>query len=287
MGLGVDAWGGPVTLGKSGITTSRLGLSSGYGIGESDALRAFDAGVRYFYFGSRRTGDFGRAMAQLGPRRDEATVVVQSYARAACAIRGSLERALKAMGTDRADVLLLGWWSRIPGDRILEEAAAIKDAGLARTIMISSHDRPTLVQLANDARVDSIMLRYSAAHPGAEREVFPMLGERRDRRVGVVAYTATRWGMLVDPKRTPKDEATPRASDCYRFALSDDHVDVCVTGPKNGEELDEALQAIARGPMSPDEIAWMKRVGAAVRDGAKREMRGMGMGLLDRLFASV
>jgi aryl-alcohol dehydrogenase-like predicted oxidoreductase len=143
------------------------------------------------------------------------------------------------------------------------------------------------VRLASDPRVDSIMLRYSAAHPGAEREVFPSLGSREERRVGVVAYTATRWGMLLDPKRTPKGEATPRASDCYRFAMSDDHVDVCVTGPKNAEELDEALQAIERGPMSADELAWMKRVGAAVRDGAKREMRGMGMGILDRLFASV
>jgi predicted aldo/keto reductase-like oxidoreductase len=113
-----------------------------------------------------------------------------------------------------------------------------------------------------------------------------MLGERSERRVGVVAYTATRWGQILDPKRTPKGEATPRASDCYRFALTNDHVDVCTIGPKNGEELDEALTARDRGPMSADELAWMKRVGAAVRDGAKREMRGMGMGLLDKLFAS-
>ena len=283
---GWNRWNGLVQLGKTGITTSRLGLSSGYGIGEADVLRAFDRGVRYFYFGSRRTGDFGRAVSQLGARRDEATVVVQSYTRTACTLRGSLERALKSLGTDRADILLVGWWAKIPGGRMLEEAGALKDAGLVRHVMVSSHDRPTLVRLAADARIDALMLRYSAAHPGAEREVFPMLGERSERRVGVVAYTATRWGMILDPKRTPKGEATPRASDCYRFALTDDHVDVCTIGPKNGEELDEALTALDRGPMSVDELAWMKRVGAAVRDGAKREMRGMGMGLLDRLFAS-
>jgi aryl-alcohol dehydrogenase-like predicted oxidoreductase len=281
----MSAWDGLVSVGRTGVRTSRLGLSSGYGIGEKDVLRAYDAGVRYFYFGSRRTGDFGRAMKALGPRRDEATIVVQSYARAACTIKGSLERALKSMGTDRADFLLLGWWARVPGQSILDEAAALKDAGLARNIMVSSHDRPTLVRLAADPRIDALMLRYNAAHPGAEREVFPSLGERAHRRVGVVAYTATRWGTLLDPKKTPAGEATPTASDCYRVALSDDHVDVCATGPKNSAELDEALRAIERGPLSAEEDAWMRRVGVAVRDAAKREVRGMGMGLLDRMFA--
>jgi aryl-alcohol dehydrogenase-like predicted oxidoreductase len=281
----MSGWGGLVQLGKTGIATSRIGLSSGYGIGESDVLRAYDRGIRYFYFGSRRTGDFGRAVAQLGSRRDDATVVVQSYSRAACALRGSVEGALKSLGTDRAEVLLLGWWAKIPAERILEEASALKDAGLVRHVMVSSHDRPTLVKLAADARIDALMLRYSAAHPGAEREVFPMLGERRDRRVGVVAYTATRWGTLLEPKRTPKGEATPTASDCYRFALTDDHVDVCAIGPKNGEELDHALTALDRGPMGPEELAWMKRVGVAVRDGGKRDVRGVGMGLLDKIFS--
>src|SRR5580700_3480929 len=176
----MPGWSGLVELGKTGITTSRLGLSSGYGIGESDVLRAFDRGIRCFYFGSRRTGDFGRAVAQLGARRDEAMVVVQSYTRAACMLRGSTERALKSLGTDRADVLLLGWWAKVPADRILEEAGALKDAGLVRHVMISSHDRPTLVKLAADPRIDALMLRYSAAHPGAECEVFPMLGARAE-----------------------------------------------------------------------------------------------------------
>jgi aryl-alcohol dehydrogenase-like predicted oxidoreductase len=152
--------------------------------------------------------------------------------------------------------------------------------------MISSHDRPTLARLAADPRIDAIMVRYSAAHPGAEREVFPTLGTGDQRRAGVVAYTATRWGMLVDPRRTPTGEATPRASDCYRFALTSPSVDVCLIGPKNAAELDEALAAMDCGPMSADEIAWMKRVGASIRDGARTNARSLGMGFLDRLFAT-
>ena len=69
----------------------------------------------------------------------------------------------------------------------------------------------------------------------------------------------------LDPRRTPKGEKTPRASDCYRFALSSPSVDVCLAGPAGREQLDEALAALDRGPMSEDEIAWMKRVGVAIR----------------------
>jgi aryl-alcohol dehydrogenase-like predicted oxidoreductase len=280
-------WTDPVTLGQSGITTSRLGLSSGYGISGPDVARAYERGVRYFYFGSRRTSEFANGFASLGPaKREHSTVVVQSYTRAAWMLRGSLERALASLKTDRTDFLLLGWWNGIPADRILDAALALKEKGLARRIMVSSHSRPTLVKLAADPRVDAIMLRYNAAHPGAEREVFPSLGDPSVRRAGVVAYTATRWGMLLDPKRMPPGEKTPRASDCYRFALSSPAVDVCTVGPKNGAELDEALAAIDRGPLSADESAWMRRVGAFVRDGAKSAPRGMAMGFLDRLCAT-
>jgi predicted aldo/keto reductase-like oxidoreductase len=62
----------------------------------------------------------------------------------------------------------------------------------------------------------------------------------------------------------------PRATDCYRFALSPNEVDACLTGPKDRRELDEALLALDEGPMSEEELAWMRRVGAAVRAGAKR-----------------
>jgi predicted aldo/keto reductase-like oxidoreductase len=54
----------------------------------------------------------------------------------------------------------------------------------------------------------------------------------------------------------------PRASYCYRFALSHPLVNLVLAGPKNGAELDEALAALDRGPTDADELAWMRRVGA-------------------------
>jgi predicted aldo/keto reductase-like oxidoreductase len=148
--------------------------------------------------------------------------------------------------------------------------------------MVSCHHRPTFERFIADASFDALMLRYSAAHPGAEREVFPLLGGS-SRRQGTVAFTATRWGTLLDPARTPQGEATPRASDCYRFALSNPNVDVCLSGPKDATELDEALAAVERGAMEEDELAWMRRVGAVVRAETSKPGGQSLMGLIDRI----
>ncbi len=141
--------------------------------------------------------------------------------------------------------------------------------------MISCHHRPSFEAFLGEPACDAWMVRYNAAHPGAEREVFPILPAEERARPGVVAFTATRWGSLVDPSKTPAGEPTPRASDCYRFALTHPAVDVVLAGPRDGAELDEALAAIDRGPMSDDELAWMKRVGQAVRQPAQERTLGL------------
>ncbi len=62
----------------------------------------------------------------------------------------------------------------------------------------------------------------------------------------------------------PKDEPAPTAIDCYRYVLSRPEVDVCMTGPANAAQMNDALEAQQRGPMTEDELAWMRRVGRAV-----------------------
>jgi len=56
----------------------------------------------------------------------------------------------------------------------------------------------------------------------------------------------------------------PTATDCYRYVLSRPEVDVCLTGPANPAQMQAAFEALRRGPMSEDELAWMRRVGRAV-----------------------
>ena len=205
---------------------------------------------------------------------------MQSYSRVASLVEPSLDVALRALKLSHVDILCLAWWDDLPPERILDVARVLREKGKIRTIMLSCHHRPSLPLMEKTAGVDSIMVRYNAAHTGAEREVFPQLA----RDPGVLAFTATRWGSLLNPKLTPNGEKTPRGSDCYRFALTNPAVHATLAGPANGHELDEALAAIERGPMSDAELAWMRRVGKNVRD---QHTGQRAIGMLDRIRAGL
>jgi len=269
-------------FGTTGVSVGALGLGSSFGLPAREVERAYERGVNFFLWGSLRKNDFGLGLRNLAPKHREGMVVaVQSYTRMASLMEWSVNRALRFMKTDYVDVLCLAWWNGPPPRRIVDAALKLRDKGKIRQIMVSCHHRPAFAGFVKDPAIDSLMVRYNAAHPGAEREVFPHLAERR---LGTVAFTATRWGTLLDSNYMPEGAATPRPSDCYRFALSNPNVDVCLAGPKDAAQLDEALVTLERGPMDAAELAWMRRVGASVRD-----LTGIGpkrlspMDILDRV----
>lgn len=267
-----------VGFGRTGLEVSRLALGSSYGVGGADLERAFERGLNFFFWGLRRRGHFAEGVRSIAQkRRDEMVIAIQTYSRWAFPIEHSVDRALRGLGVDYVDLLTLSWWSDLPPQRIVDAALALQASGKARHIMISCHHRPSFERMIRDRSYGAIMVRYSAAHPGAEAEVFPHLGTERP---GVLVFTATRWSTLLDPKLTPPGERTPTATDCYRFVLSNPSVDVSLAGPKDGAQLDAAMAALDRGPMDADEIAWMKRVGVAVRRDAKS---GSPVDFLDKL----
>jgi aryl-alcohol dehydrogenase-like predicted oxidoreductase len=255
-----------VEFGSTGLAVSRLSVASSYGVGERDVRRAFDRGINFLFWGSRRRAGFGRAIRSIAKtHREDMVLAVQSYSRVAWMVRPSVEIAMRRAGVEQVDLLVLAWWHDAPAERILDAALELQRTGKVKHVLVSSHHRPTFQRIIEDRRFGGAMMRYSAAHPGAEHEVFPHLAARGDDGPGILAFTATRWGKLLDPKLTPPEEQTPRASDCYRFVLSNPHVHSTLIGPRNGAELDEAMTALDRGAMSEDELAWMKRVGVAVR----------------------
>jgi predicted aldo/keto reductase-like oxidoreductase len=76
-----------------------------------------------------------------------------------------------------------------------------------------------------------------------------------------VAFTATRWGKLLNPAKMPPGETPPTAADCYRFVLSHTAVDVCMSGAKTVEQMRQNLSVIDAGPMTEAEIERMRRIG--------------------------
>ena len=105
------------------------------------------------------------------------------------------------------------------------------------------------------------MMRYNAAHRGAEEDIFPYLPASDP---GVVSYTATRWGKLLRAPRGWKGRV-PTAGECYRFVLGHPHVHVCLTAPRSKAELSENLAAVAAGPLAPEEMDFLGRSGDEVR----------------------
>ena len=254
-----------VTLGRTGLRVGRLGLAAGYGVPAASVERAFERGVNYLYWGSLRRAAFAEAIRNLAPQRDRMVVVVQSFSRVAALVGWSLEHSLRKLRLDHVDILLFGLWNKPLPPRILEAGLKLQQRGLTRFLALSTHHRPLAAQLAQGGAgktaFDVLHIRYNAEHRGAEHDVFPLLPA--NDRPGIVSFTATSWGRLLNPKHTPPGDPVPTAADCYRFVLSNPAVDVCLTGPSTAEHAAQALEALDRGPMSAQEIAWMHRIGDA------------------------
>jgi len=258
-------------LGATGLRVGPLGLAASYGAPAEAFEEAFDKGCNYFYLGSgRHRAGMQQAVRNLCGRgqRDKLVVAIQSYARYGVLTEYFFKRNLRAMGLEAADILILGWHNRRPAPRLVERALALKEKGLFRFLGMSGHNRRLFPQMAAAGQFDLFHIRYNAAHRGAEAETFPYLAG--DGRPGIVTYTATRWGQLLNPKKMPAGDSVPAPSDCYRFALSHPAVDVCLCGPKDIRQLREALKTLELGPLDAGDTERMKRVGDHIRSTNRR-----------------
>jgi len=254
-----------VPFGETGLQVCRLGIGSSATHDSAMIEEAVDQGVNYLYWGSIRRSAFGQAIKNVARKKRESVVLtVQSYTRVAALLSPSIEIALRRAGIEYFDFLLLGKWDSPPGPALIDAAQRLVDKGKVRHLMMSTHNRPSLREHfrlfeAKQSPFAAFMLRYNAVHRGAEDDVFPHVPQ--SPRPGIVAYTATRWGHLLDPKKMPQGELPPPARDCYRFALSHPAANLVLCGPANREQMQEALSALDAGPLDPDEMARMHRIG--------------------------
>lgn len=242
-----------------------------------DVLHAYERGIRYFNWCGKPDG-LSRAVSELGGRRSEVVLAAQLKARTAAEADRELDWVLAQTGRTRLDVGTLYYvesnaeWRQVtaPGGawETLERRRRAGDLGL---IGITSHQRALAAAWARERapdgtpRLDLLMVRYNAAHTGAEQEVFPVAAELG---LPVVTFTGLRWRDLLQP--TPGDLpgfVPPRAPDCYRFCLAHPGVAVALAAPNGRAELEQDLQALASE--APPTDAWLR----AMREHGRRVRR--------------
>jgi aryl-alcohol dehydrogenase-like predicted oxidoreductase len=259
-----------------GRMTCRFGLAcrGDSALTADDVVAALDRGVNFLnwpgYADGPRGADFSTAIASLGERRQSVAVCVQFGARDAADAALELRSILAALKTDYVDILTLyyvesraEWDSVVSPGGVLDYLTAARRDGVVRHIGVTSHQRPLAAAMAASGRLDALMIRYNAAHRGAEADIFPTT---QSLRIPVIAYTALRWGALLAPTPDdPRGYSVPRAADWYRFVLQHPAVAVALAAPNTRAELDEDLTVLDAQSLAEADYAALAAHGVRVR----------------------
>ncbi len=247
-------------LGKS---VHRYGISASYGLDEAGVREAIALGANYIFWSPVKK--FLRTIIKDTVMKDRerymlATGPILGYF--AGSVRRAVEKALRRSGSDYLDVVQVFWAGKMSWltRSVIDELVKLRQEGKARAIGVSIHDRKRAAKLAAQGPLDFFMIRYNAAHPGAEVDIFPHLPAKKPI---IAAYTATSWTKLLRPP-TGWSGPAATAGDCYRFCLTNPNVDLVVSAPKTAAQMRENMQALARGPLDDQEMARMRALGKAV-----------------------
>lgn len=179
--------------------------SLGFGTWQLRGEACFDATLHALALGYRHLdtaqgyeneSEVGRAIVASGVPRDSLFVVTKvkpsNYA-AADAVR-SAEESLRALGTERIDLLLLHWPRRdVPVEETLGALATLQDRGVVRHLGVSNFP-PSLVRRADAAqRIFTNQVEY---HPYLHQR--DLLAMSDDLDLLLTAYSPVAKGAVVD-----------------------------------------------------------------------------------------
>jgi aryl-alcohol dehydrogenase-like predicted oxidoreductase len=253
----------------------RMGIAGNYGIDSSDVEWAAEQGANYWVWGASFKKVTAGIKEVIRKDREKNVVALLGWGFFGRQVRRSVEKALLKLNTDYLDVFKLGWLGRtsIYSQGIVDSLLKLKQEGKITAIGTSIHDRKRAGRLALDSELDLLMIRYNAKHTGAEEDIFPHL---KKRNPAIVSYTALAWQQLIRPVKGIEIAPWPHSNEkaqvplltpelCYRFVLSNPHVHVVLTGPKSREQLMGNLRAMQQGPLTPEEIKWVRQYGKLIR----------------------
>jgi aryl-alcohol dehydrogenase-like predicted oxidoreductase len=244
-----------VTLGHTGIQTSRLAMGTGtvgsghhshqtaLGVqGLADLLRnGYDHGLRFFDAADSYGSHPHVAEALKHVPRDKVTVLTKTFSRDAASARADLDRFRRELGTDYIDVCLIhcvteaDWTDRYRG--VMDVLSDAKQKGIIRTHGCSCHTIGALRAAAKSPWVELDLARINPI--GAEMDADPatvvsVLKEMKAAGKAIVGMKILGQGAL----RTRQDEA-------IKFALSLGILDAFTIGAESKQEQEDLIRRIS------------------------------------------
>ncbi|HWZ84139.1 MAG TPA: aldo/keto reductase [Terriglobales bacterium] len=244
-----------VTLGKTGIRTSRLAMGTGtVGFGHhsnqtalgmkglSDLLlNGYDHGLRFFDSADAYGSHPHVAEALKHMPRDKVTVLTKTWARDPKTAREDLDRFRRELGTETIDICLMhcltegDWTERYKG--VMDVLFEAKEKGIIRAHGCSCHSIEALRSAAKSPWVEVDLARINpiGSHMDASpQEVVSVLKEMKAAGKGVIGMKILGQGDLRD-----------RVDDAVRYALSLGVLDAFTIGAESRKEQEDLIRRVA------------------------------------------
>jgi len=244
-----------VTLGKTGIKTSRLAMGTGtYGFGHTSRqssqgvktladllLNGYDHGLRFFDTADAYGSHPHVAEALQHVPRDKVTVMTKTWARDPQTARADLDRFRRELKTDYIDLCLMhcltegDWTTRYRG--VMDVFSEAKEKGIIRSHGVSCHSIEALRAAAKSpwVEVDLVRMNPIGSHMDSEPEtVASVIREMRAAGKGIIGMKILGQGDL----RNRQDEA-------LKFALSLGLLDAFTIGAESKAEQDDLMHRIS------------------------------------------
>jgi 1-deoxyxylulose-5-phosphate synthase len=244
-----------VTLGHTGIQTSRLAMGTGtvgsghrshqtaLGIkGLSDLLlNGYDHGLRFFDAADSYGSHPHVAEALKHVQRDKVTVLTKSWARDPVTMRADLDRFRKELGVDHIDICLMhclteaDWTDRYKG--VMDVLSEAKQKGIIRAHGCSCHSIEALRAAAKSPWVDIDLARINPV--GAYMDADPATV------VGVLKEMKATGKAVVGMKILGQGELRTRQDEGIKYALSLGLLDAFTIGAESKSEQEDLIRRIA------------------------------------------
>ena len=244
-----------VTLGNTGIKTSRLAMGTGtIGSGHHSNQTAlgldglsrllqngYDNGLRFFDAADSYGSHPHVADALKHVDRSKVTVLTKSWARTAPEMRADLDRFRKELGTDHLDIVLMhcvtdgDWTTKYrPAMDTLSEA---KEKGIIRAHGCSCHSIEALRAAAKSPWVEVDLVRINPV--GAHMDSDP------DTVVSVIREMRASGKAIVGMKILGQGDLRHRQDDAIRYALGLGLLDAFTIGAESQQEQMDLIRRIS------------------------------------------